>query len=139
MGRKKKWFDLKCHILNIEKINLVSLSNGGDLYKCIHCGKVIVRYLGQGLKVTGECKVTRDYLKNKGINNPENEKNLLRKLLGEDKIINGCWSARIPKCLKCNTEMVLCPEENHPNSKYWELQRNDGMLLYVCPNNCLEN
>jgi len=56
-------------------------------------------------------------------------------------IIFGYWTSPkyLGKCLKCGGEMILCPREGHLNSKFWKLERNDGLILVVCPNNCLEN
>ena len=54
--------------------------------------------------------------------------------------IFGYWTSfeHLGKCLKCGSEMILCPREGHLNSKFWELERDDGLILVVCPNNCLE-
>jgi hypothetical protein len=35
--------------------------------------------------------------------------------------------------------MIECPKENHPNSKYWGLQREEKEKLMVCPNDCSED
>jgi hypothetical protein len=58
-----------------------------------------------------------------------------------DYEVEGCWTSfdlpdRKTKCRYCGAELIICPKENHFNSKYWELQRNDGLLLAVCPNDC---
>jgi hypothetical protein len=55
--------------------------------------------------------------------------------------VEGCWSLRSPErmvCRHCGVGMVECPKEGHPNSKYWNLRRNDE-VLYVCSVGCLEN
>ena len=40
------------------------------------------------------------------------------------------------KCRKCGANHVLVPREGHFNSKYWDLQRNDGLYLVSCPEGC---
>jgi len=57
-----------------------------------------------------------------------------------DQIL-GWWVSKnhINDCAKCGDKMVECPREGHPNSKFWELEQDDGMVLVVCPNNCLED
>jgi len=56
--------------------------------------------------------------------------------------VYGYWatsSKYLGSCAKCGKKMILCPREGHPNSKFWELERDDGCVLVVCPNNCLED
>jgi len=62
--------------------------------------------------------------------------------MGEKKQVQiyGCWG--IPnhphECEVCGSELIECPREGHPNSKFWKLEREDGLVLLVCPNNCPE-
>jgi hypothetical protein len=52
--------------------------------------------------------------------------------------VEGCWSSSKSgiKCRACGTEMQSVPKENHYNSKYWRLSRNDGLGLVCCPKGC---
>jgi len=58
----------------------------------------------------------------------------------KSKTISGCWGiCDYPhKCEECGSVLVQCPREGHPNSGFWELEREDGLVLKICPNNCLE-
>lgn len=58
----------------------------------------------------------------------------------KEKIINGCWGILdYPhKCAKCGSVLIECPREGHPNSRFWELEKEDGQILKICPQNCLE-
>ena len=60
---------------------------------------------------------------------------------GMDEIdIFGCWSIKEKGvCIYCNTWLIECPKEGHPNSKYWSRQRTKDESLRVCPNNCTED
>ena len=55
-----------------------------------------------------------------------------------DYEVEGCWSNKqiISCCRLCGTKFQEVPRENHYNSKYWELERNDGQVLVCCPNGC---
>ena len=55
-----------------------------------------------------------------------------------DYEVEGCWTnpkSKI-KCRLCGTEMPPVPKENHYNSQYWRLERNDGQILVCCPKGC---
>ncbi len=55
-----------------------------------------------------------------------------------DYEVEGCWSRPKSKrkCRLCGTEMELVPKENHYNSQYWRLARDDGTMLVCCPKGC---
>jgi hypothetical protein len=61
-----------------------------------------------------------------------------------DYEVEGSWSTLIDgfksgrKCRLCGEINVKCPETDHYNSKFWELKRNDGLDLVICPNGCSE-
>ena len=56
------------------------------------------------------------------------------------KTIYGCWSYnRKSVCPYCKSKLVICPKVNHPNSKFWLLQKNNKESLLVCPKGCLES
>lgn len=58
--------------------------------------------------------------------------------------VEGCWtdneaSYRLnnpTRCRACGTPLELTPKTEHANSKYWKLQREDGLYLYCCPEGC---
>ncbi len=52
--------------------------------------------------------------------------------------VEGCWTGQISKskCRLCGTKMQVVPKENHYNSQYWELEKNDGNILVCCPKGC---
>ena len=58
-----------------------------------------------------------------------------------DVQVLGCWSSpeRQFACPKCGGVMVECPREGHPNSKFWVHEQDDGLVLFVCSNNCPED
>ena len=41
-------------------------------------------------------------------------------------------------CVKCGKSNIVCPKEGHFNSDFWELVKDDGLVLYVCPSGCPE-
>ena len=55
-----------------------------------------------------------------------------------DYEVEGCWTSpkSKSKCRLCGTEMQSVPKENHYNSQYWGLERNDGLILVCCPEGC---
>lgn len=55
--------------------------------------------------------------------------------------IMGCWhQGKLPSvCPYCNSEMVECPKQGHPNSQFWNLQRGDYEKLMICPKGCSED
>jgi len=59
-----------------------------------------------------------------------------------DYEVEGCWTSmdkkEKPRCRKCGSILKLVPKEKHFNSRYWKLQRNDGLLLACCPKGCAE-
>jgi len=52
--------------------------------------------------------------------------------------VEGCWSIKkiLSRCRACGTKFQQVPRQGHYNSKYWELERNDGQVLVCCPNGC---
>jgi len=54
--------------------------------------------------------------------------------------VEGGWTCRDcpARCRKCGSILIECPREGHLNSKFWIHEREDGLILKVCPNNCLE-
>lgn len=58
----------------------------------------------------------------------------------KDYEVEGGWCVlkRINRCRNCGVITELVPESGHFNSQYWKLQRDDGCLLYCCPNGCSE-
>ena len=56
--------------------------------------------------------------------------------------VAGCWinKKNVGKfgheCAKCGATYELVPREDHYNSQYWELERNDGQALVCCPHGC---
>lgn len=61
------------------------------------------------------------------------------KLITEHEVEGG-WSSlnHVSKCRNCGAITEFVPKEGHYNSKYWVLQRNDGLFLKCCPNGCSE-
>lgn len=55
-----------------------------------------------------------------------------------DYEVEGCWTNKkiTPRCRLCGTKYEKVPRKGHYNSKYWELERNDGFILVCCPKNC---
>ena len=48
-------------------------------------------------------------------------------------VMSGCWSGgEASPCETCGETQILVPREGHPNSKYWDLEQDDGMKLYAC-------
>jgi DNA-directed RNA polymerase subunit RPC12/RpoP len=113
------------------KVNLVTQSDKNGTYderECKNCGR---RFKIRGIEVpsviAGKCKVSKE---------------VYDKLMKEKAsvVIFGGWitaTAKI-KCTHCGTKLELCPREGHPNSKFWKLEQNDGMELYICPKGCPE-
>lgn len=54
--------------------------------------------------------------------------------------VEGCWTSgsRTVYCRKCGSRLEAVPKKGHFNSKYWELQRDDGLFLKCCPKGCSE-
>ncbi|MCK5131730.1 MAG: hypothetical protein KAR40_06205 [Candidatus Sabulitectum sp.] len=51
--------------------------------------------------------------------------------------VYGLWSVKKDSsCPLCKAKLELVPKEGHYNSEYWGRQRDDGMLLYCCPEGC---
>jgi len=98
------------------KRNVISHSDGTDTYQCSEC-KFKSRYEMYHIPV--DCPKC-----------------------SAQEIIYGGWhwtsSELSPKCIYCKADCVECPESDHPNSKYWALER-DNQILIVCPNGCYEN
>lgn len=55
-----------------------------------------------------------------------------------DYEVEGCWTGKkiVSQCRLCGTKFIKVPRKGHYNSKYWELERNDGLILVCCPKNC---
>lgn len=55
-----------------------------------------------------------------------------------DYEVEGCWTSpkSKSKCRLCGTKMQPVPKENHYNSQYLGLGRNDGLILVCCPKSC---
>jgi predicted RNA-binding Zn-ribbon protein involved in translation (DUF1610 family) len=62
-------------------------------------------------------------------------------MANEQKEVEGCWGRPDydSKCRLCGSVFIECPKEGHVNSHFWELEKPDGQVLKVCPNNCLES
>jgi hypothetical protein len=55
-------------------------------------------------------------------------------------VVYGTWGVlNKSTCDHCSSLLVICPKENHPNSKFWYLQRIVNEKLLVCPNGCSED
>ncbi len=114
------------------KKNLVTKSNKKgtyDEYPCVNCYEILHVYgIRQSKTHPGPCLVSKERAKE--IDSSERE----------SEIMYGVWATKKAKscCPKCKTRLILCPKSGHPISQYWNLQRDDGCDLYVCPNNCPE-
>ena len=116
------------------KQNLVTLTDGCgcyDKFKCLNCGKEI--------RIYGICR-TRTHPGPCYVGKAKYEEVMEQrkaKIVASGEVY-GTWSTEdCPhKCGKCEAIMILCPREGHPNSKFWVHERDDGMVLKVCPNNC---
>ena len=94
------------------KVNLVTARDGSDTWECTDCG-FKKKYFGLRRDLyCPKCKATPVF---------------------------GCWSTKTSKCGFCESKMIVCPKEGHPNSEYWNLQQNKEENLYVCPKGCLED
>jgi len=96
------------------KVNLITLPDGSDKYKCSKCG-FTKSY--RGFRRDSCCPKCREVP------------------------IFGAWISLDQKfnCSYCSAELVICPREGHPNSEFWRHEQDDGTLLFVCPNGCLED
>jgi hypothetical protein len=60
----------------------------------------------------------------------------------KDYEVEGCWTSekRIKRgnCRSCGAMFERVPKDGHYNSKYWELERDDGQILVCCPSGCSE-
>ena len=121
--------DLEYHELG-GKENLVTLQDHDgtfDRFRCINCDKEFrMRHMARPKKIYEPCYVSQAKF-------DEVMERRKAEVSGE---VYGCWSSSARKCNSCGEEMVLCPREGHPNSKFWKLERDDGTRLFVCPNNC---
>lgn len=54
--------------------------------------------------------------------------------------VEGCWSTlkHGTCCRACGEKLIQVPKEGHYNTKYWKFQKDDGLILLCCPNNCSE-
>lgn len=126
--------DLEYHELS-EKKNLVTLQdNRGtyDKFVCINCNKEFRMYsLVRSERQPGHCYVSQ----------AKYDEVMERRATQSAGTVTGAWISPTAdhKCSKCDAAMVECPREGHPNSKYWDLERGDGMKLFVCSNNCPED
>lgn len=105
------------------KVNLVTLPDMTDQYKCSVCG-FTKKY--RGFQRDLECPKCKKKL----------DKN-------KPKEIRGSWvhykQMRNNFCETCGTHEIIVPLEGHPLSKYWIHARNDGCKLMCCPKGCLED
>ena len=103
------------------KLNLVTQKDRKGLYDECRCSVCGFKKKYYGLNRDSECPKCH-----------EKEKS---------QIINGVWALIEKKsvCQFCETEMVRCPIEGHPNSKFWALKRREDEQLMICPRGCYEN
>jgi len=129
---KRKLRHLREHILSLTKTNLMCDETGRDTYICENCGKG-VKLVWPMRTVAGDCAVPLDQYEAAKSRLEEGKRR--KRVKGETV---GCWGAigHPGTCHKCGAPLVDCPREGHPNSRYWALERDDGMTLYVCPNDC---
>jgi len=100
------------------KSNLVTLLGGYDIWQCSNCG-FKKKYFG--LRRETYCpKCT--------------------KKINKEVAIYGGWAAvgYSMTCQHCKARCVICPRKDHPNSRFYYLQR-EGESLFVCPNGCSED
>jgi len=113
-----------------EKKNLVTKVDKVGCYDeraCINCGKTLKIYsLEVPRRVYGKCRVK-----------PEREVAIRQQ---QASTVYGVWSLprHNSRCAWCNSVLVKCPKEGHPNSQYLGLAKDDGCILKVCPNGCPE-
>ena len=102
------------------KVNLVTNADGSDLLKCSLCGYK-KKYFG--LERPGKCPKCNDGLDVDG------------------QTVYGCWASPVTAhhCRWCKQEMIICPKEGHPNSKFWLLAQGNKQELFVCSNGCHED
>lgn len=101
-----------------EKLNLVTLNDGSDKFKCSKCG-FEKKYFGLFRdQYCPKCK------------------------FGKEVPICGCWTTNVEKdhvCHFCKSKLIICPFSDHPSSHLWSLRRTDDESLLICPNGCLED
>ncbi len=133
MARKARRVNIGRHKLGNKK-NLVTKSdkNGTyDEYPCKNCDEVLKFYgINRSSTHPGPCLVSKD----RAIEIQVAEKK------DHNSVVIGGWFTEECNhtCPKCDSVMILCPRDGHPNSKYWSLDRNDGHALHVCPKYCPE-
>lgn len=102
-----------------EKKNLVTLSDGTDRYQCSICG---FKKKYHSLRIDAACP------------------KCVAKKQKQNPSVFGYWAkSNDIHCPICGKKVINCPREGHPNSKYWEMERNDGMKLFVCSRGCYED
>ncbi len=102
------------------KINLVTDKDGSDTLKCSECNYK-KKYFGLARPpICPKCHGTGERKKT---------------------AIYGGWFNKgdQAECSFCNIDLIKCPKEGHPNSKYWPLKKSPEEVLLVCPNGCLED
>ena len=113
--------------MSLRKVNMVTKKDMTDLWQCTECGKKYVsRHLGDRPVECNskKCNPNRMPLKPK---------------VSKDTVY-GCWGCQKSEsiCGHCNAKLIIVPRDGHPNSKFWALERDDGMVLKCCPAGCLE-
>jgi hypothetical protein len=127
----KKRKNLKYHELG-GKENLVTLSDRHgtyDKFLCVNCGKEFrIESLAWPKKIYESCYVSETKY---------NKVMERRKAEAGGEVYGGWMSPNlVHKCGACDSELVICPREGHFNSKFWQLERDDGMVLFICPKEC---
>lgn len=109
--------------MSFTKVNLVTTNDGYDIWKCGDCGKQTKTRMGPPYRCeSAKCKKLKH--------------------LWKSKTIFGCWGKpKEQEMLRpwCDSELMIVPRKGHPNSKYWNLEGDDGRVLKACPRGCSED